>query len=124
MMGRFIDRQPNLSLERTHLARERTLMAWVRTSTSLITFGFGIYKFFQLEKGGMQYHQLIGPRVFAMFMISIGLLSLVVATIQHLQSGKVLKEQFAEIRRSLAALVAGLISLLGLMAIAAVIFKQ
>ena len=35
-----------LALDRTRLAYERTLMAWVRTATSLISFGFTIYKFF------------------------------------------------------------------------------
>jgi uncharacterized membrane protein YidH (DUF202 family) len=25
------------------------MMSWIRTATSLITFGFSIYKFFQLE---------------------------------------------------------------------------
>ena len=28
------------------VALDRTLMAWVRTATSLISFGFTIYKFF------------------------------------------------------------------------------
>jgi uncharacterized membrane protein YidH (DUF202 family) len=37
--------------ERTLFSHERTLMSWVRTATSLITFGFTIYKFFQLELG-------------------------------------------------------------------------
>jgi len=36
-----------LAIERTRLAHERTLMAWVRTATSLISFGFTVYKFFQ-----------------------------------------------------------------------------
>ncbi len=36
-----------LALDRTYLAHDRTLMAWVRTATSLISFGFTIYKFFQ-----------------------------------------------------------------------------
>ena len=36
-----------LAVERTRLAYERTLMAWTRTATSLISFGFTIYKFFQ-----------------------------------------------------------------------------
>jgi uncharacterized membrane protein YidH (DUF202 family) len=36
-----------LALERTRLAHERTLMAWVRTATSLISFGFTIYKAFE-----------------------------------------------------------------------------
>ena len=33
--------------DRTRLAYERTMMAWVRMGTSLISFGFTIYKFFQ-----------------------------------------------------------------------------
>jgi uncharacterized membrane protein YidH (DUF202 family) len=41
--------QVRLALERTRVAYDRTMMAWIRTATSLITFGFGIYKFFQLE---------------------------------------------------------------------------
>jgi len=36
-----------LAIERTRLAHERTLMAWVRTATSLISFGFTVYKFVQ-----------------------------------------------------------------------------
>lgn len=58
---RPMDTSTKLAFERTNLAHERTLMAWVRTATSLISFGFTIYKFFQLEKGqilGIQ-HQVI-----------------------------------------------------------------
>src|SRR4051794_10744475 len=40
-----------LAVDRTWLGYERTLMAWVRTAASLISFGFSIYKFFQFEKG-------------------------------------------------------------------------
>jgi inner membrane protein YidH len=36
----------DLSLRRTFMAQERTLMAWIRTSVCLISFGFSIYKFF------------------------------------------------------------------------------
>jgi len=41
------DSSTALALERTRLAHERTLMAWVRTATSLISFGFTIYKAFE-----------------------------------------------------------------------------
>lgn len=41
----------HLAVGRTRLAYERTMMAWVRTATSLIIFGFSIYKFFQIEMG-------------------------------------------------------------------------
>jgi inner membrane protein YidH len=33
-----------LAVDRTRLAHERTLMAWVRTATSMISFGFTIAK--------------------------------------------------------------------------------
>ena len=40
-----------LALERTRLAAERSLMAWVRTALSMISFGFTIYKFMQASSG-------------------------------------------------------------------------
>jgi putative membrane protein len=115
-----------LAYERTNLAHERTLMAWVRTATSLITFGFTIYKFFQLEMSvaRVRPQQLIGPREFAILMIAIGLIALMASTIQHWQSRRDLRKQYTEVPRSLAALVAGLISLLGMVAIIAVIFRM
>jgi putative membrane protein len=115
-----------LAYERTNLAHERTLMAWVRTATSLITFGFTIYKFFQLEMSvaRVRPQQLIGAREFAILMIAIGLIALMVSTIQHWQSRRNLRKQYTEVPRSLAALVAGLISLLGIVAIIAVIFRM
>jgi putative membrane protein len=61
------------------------LIAWIRTATSLITFGFTIYKFFQIElaRGGSRSDRLIGPTQFALFMILIGLVSLLLATLEH-----------------------------------------
>jgi len=44
-----IDTGTRLAVDRTWLAHERTMLAWVRTAASLISFGFTIYKFFQLE---------------------------------------------------------------------------
>ena len=59
------------------------MMAWIRTATSLITFGFTIYKFFQLEGlGRAQQGRLMGPRGFAFLLVSIGLISLLLATIE------------------------------------------
>ena len=44
-----LDIATKLAFDRTRAAYERTMMAWIRTATSLITFGFTIYKFFQIE---------------------------------------------------------------------------
>jgi putative membrane protein len=114
-----------LAFDRTRLAYDRTMMAWVRTATSLISFGFTIYKFFQIEinKGEPRAH-LIGPREFAMIMIGIGLLSLLMATIQHRQDRNALRAMNPEVPRSMAAVLAGLIALLGLLAFVAVILDK
>ena len=42
-----LDFAGELALKRTLLAHQRTLMAWIRTSASMISFGFTIYKFFE-----------------------------------------------------------------------------
>ena len=121
-----LDLNTRLAYQRTFLAHERTLMAWVRTASSLITFGFSIYKFFQLESGmGKEFptSQIIGPRRFSMILIFIGVVSLLMATIQHRREIRVLKIAYDEVPASTAGLVAGLISILGLAAIIAVIFR-
>ena len=63
--SKVLDIGTQLAFDRTRLAYDRTMMAWVRTATSLISFGFTIYKFFQIEisKGEPDKH-LIGPREF------------------------------------------------------------
>ena len=101
------------------------MMAWIRTATSLITFGFTIYKFFQIEAPppGRQ-NRLIGPRGFAFILVSIGLFSLILATLEHRQNIRTLGAQYAGKRRSLAVLVAALISILGILALVVIIFRQ
>jgi putative membrane protein len=114
-------------LSRTRLAYERTPMAWVRTATSLITFGFTIYKFFQIElsKEGSKSGHVIGLREFALAMIVIGLVSLVMATLEHRRELQSLREQYSGVGpRSLARILAALISFLGIIALLAVVFRQ
>src|SRR6187402_3899073 len=101
-----------LAIERTRLAHERTLMAWVRTATSLISFGFTIYKFFEYlrESQGAPARSTIGPREFAVLMIGIGIAAMVLATIGHYRSMRALRIEYgALIPYSLATVIAGLI---------------
>jgi inner membrane protein YidH len=116
-----------LAMDRTLLAHDRTLMAWVRTATSLIGFGFTIYKFFQYlrEHEGLEADgRAVGPRRFAMLMISIGLVSLLLATIQQLQLRKKLKRIYPQAGFPLTTIMAALISLLGILALIAVVLRQ
>ena len=55
------------------------MMAWIRTAISLLTFGFGVYKFFQLGAGHdfvMAHPHRIGAREFGLAMVTVGLVSL------------------------------------------------
>ncbi len=77
-----------LAKERNRAAAERTLMAWIRTSLSLITFGFGIDRIVEAirssrlsDSGRVD----ISVRLLSIGFIVIGNLSLMVAIAQHQQ---------------------------------------
>lgn len=114
-----------LATDRTRLAHDRTLMAWVRTATSLISFGFTIYKFFQYaqEQQAAPRESVLGPRQYGTLMISIGIVALMIATIQHRRDMKALRAQHPEVPQSMATILAALISLLGVISLLAVIFR-
>ena len=115
-----------LAVERTRLAYERTLMAWVRTATSLISFGFTLFKFFEFlhqEGKSATPPQLLGARTFALLMISIGLLSLAISTVQHNRSMRALRLEYGDVPWSLAAVMAALIGLLGIVGFLSVILR-
>ena len=124
--GNVVSPSTDLAVDRTRLAYERTLLAWIRTAISLITFGFTIYKFFQLELARVapRPERLIGPREFALLMILIGLGSLVLATLDHRRDLKALSAQYPGEHRSTARVLATLVSILGLVALIAVLFRQ
>ena len=116
-----------MSIEWTCLSHERTLMSWVRTSTSLISFGFTIYKFFQYlrESQGTSPHGLIGPREFALMMIAVGIVALVLATIGHRRSLEKMRAQYGVlVPYSLATTVSWLVGVLGVLLLLAVVFHQ
>jgi putative membrane protein len=114
-----------LALERTRLAHERTLMAWVRTATSLISFGFTLYKFFQyLHQDKPPAQGILGPRGFALIMIGIGLTALVFATIEQRRNMQTLRTEYGAVPPSLATIVAGFIAVLGVLGLLTVLLHQ
>ena len=117
-----------LAVERTRLAHERTLMAWIRTATSLISFGFTVYKFFGYlrESQSAPPSGPIGPREFGGLMIGIGIAALILATIDHRQSMRTLRTEYGAIiiPRSLSTIVAALIGMLGIVLLVAVLFRM
>ena len=120
------DNSQSLAVERTLLAHERTLMAWVRTSTSLISFGFTIYKFFaylvQVE-GRVPAHG-VGPREFAMALITLGVITLTLALVHERKAFKLLQAQNNIVYSSLAEKIAAGLVCLGVLALILVLLRQ
>ena len=121
-----MDESLRLAVERTRLAHERTLMAWVRTATSLISFGFSIYKFFDLMPGDKPgtVGRLFGPRGFSMIMITLGIGSLVLATLQQRHELRILETHYGHQPRSTAMMAASVVSCLGVLALLLVFGRQ
>jgi putative membrane protein len=115
-----------LALIRTWLAHERTLMAWVRTAASMISFGFTIYKFFDFDSGrGTKITPgLLTPRAFAVILVCIGLVSLLVATLQNRKEMRQIAPHLEVRPRSLAELVAGMMSVFGILVLLSAIFRS
>jgi putative membrane protein len=120
-----LDISTKLAYDRTRASYERTMMSWIRTATSLITFGFSVYKFFQFEKPtNLSANRLIGPRGFALTLVSVGLISLLLATLEFRQNIRALGYQTGGRLRSLSVVMAGLIALLGIAALVVMIYRQ
>ncbi|MGH9480677.1 MAG: YidH family protein [Terriglobales bacterium] len=114
-----------LAFERTWLAQERTLMAWVRTALSFITFGFGVYKFFEYEQQQAihRLHHLLSPRDFGILIMSIGMFGLTMALVEHQRQVKPLEAAFGLKRTSTAAVVGTMVALFGIYALVAAILR-
>lgn len=85
----------DLARERSRWAAERTLMAWIRTAISMISFGFAIDKVFatlQLQDGPVELER--GYHVVGLALVTVGILFLVLASVEHLIILKRLNNRF------------------------------
>jgi putative membrane protein len=78
----------NLAMDRNYMAAERTLMAWIRTALSMISFGFTIGKLGQVlgtieVKGFMGHSRMMSVESIAYFLVILGTVALLMASIQH-----------------------------------------
>ncbi len=114
----------DLAFERTVLGENRTLMAWIRTAISLISFGFTIYKFFHETVKTRSAEQFLTPRITGMIMIGFGLLALFWGLAEHNSMMKKLRKSYPTIEKSKAGVLAILILFFGLALFLAALFRQ
>jgi putative membrane protein len=116
-----------LAFERTRLAYERTTMAWIRTAAALITFGFGMYKLFEfmpLIMGKRPGEQIISSREFALVLAGLGNFCLLLAAIHHRRSLQMMRSVGVKVPRSGAAILALLLSLMGIGVLVILVFRM
>jgi len=116
-----------LAKQRNRDAAERTLMAWIRTCLSLISFGFGLDKIIAAidraaASGDVQAQR--GVQLVAAGFVLTGILAMVGATIQYRRELRRLhhNDYVYRDKPQLAAATAVLITLIGVVALLLVAF--
>jgi putative membrane protein len=115
--------QVDLAIDRTFLAYERSLMAWLRTSLAMVTFGFTIIKayFYLVASGNLTPSgHIMNPRTYGRFIIALGIIALFGGIWQHVRALRSLRAYTDRIPPSMAL---GSALLFALLAIAAMVFS-
>lgn len=121
--------QTELARERNRAAAERTLMAWIRTSLSLIGFGFGIDRIVAAIHSFQKASDIppVGlSQILGLAFISLGVYAMVVAAVEHVQQLRQIQRQGNYIytpRRSLGLTVAVCLICIGIFAFVGIIVK-
>jgi inner membrane protein YidH len=86
---------PDLGVLRTMMAADRTLMAWIRTSLSMFTFGYSLYKILQEvnEIGKLELHQA-APRNVGIMLTMTGTVALAMGIVEYYATLRMLRRSY------------------------------
>jgi putative membrane protein len=129
-------RRTGMSFQRTRMSADRTLMSVMRTAISLIGFGFTIFQVFgRLRDLNVLAKTSHAPRNFGIALVAIGIVMLGLGIVYHIQYMVALRNQRRDMVQqklihgespypvSLTLLVATMVLMLGLLAIASMVFN-
>jgi len=118
-----VDETTRLAIERTALAAENTLMGWIRTTLSMIGFGFTIGKVSEAlgeVKGLFRLHSF-SVKGISDFLVILGTVSLLIACAQYRHRVLGLRKLGLPREMSLTLGVAMLLVVLGALALTALV---
>jgi putative membrane protein len=115
----------NLPVMNTLMAADRTLMSWTRTSLSLLSFGFTIFKILQgfQEAEGKFVVRSQTPRDAGLFLTAMGTIAMVMGTIEYWQTLRVLNQQHIFSRPRSPLIMAMVMSLSGVLLFVSILWK-
>ena len=127
-------RRTGMSFQRTRMSADRTLMSVIRTSLSLIGFGFTIFQIFQKAHEAGMLKSTHAPLSFGLALVVLGVAMLVVGIGYHVVFMSGLRKERAQMKAdglvhaesvfplSLTLMTALLLLVIGLFAIASMVF--
>jgi putative membrane protein len=87
--------EPDLGAMRTIMAADRTLMAWIRTSLSLFSFGYTIYKILQdIQEDDRILTHGATPRQAGVFLSVAGTVALIMGIAEYRGTLRVLRQHY------------------------------
>jgi len=118
----------DLAMNRTFWAAQRTLMGWIRTALSMISFGFTIGKLGQTlhdveVKGMLDITKTLSISGIAYFLVILGTVALLGAAMQYIRRIHRLCEQGMQREVSIEFIVSIVLSVMGMAAFTALIAK-
>ena len=116
---------PSLQLMNTLMAADRTLMSWTRTSLSLLSFGFTIFKILQgiQDAEGKFVVRSDVPRDAGLFLTAMGTFAMVMGTLEYWQTLKVLNQQRIFGRPRAPLIMAMIMSVSGVLLFVSILWK-
>jgi putative membrane protein len=122
----------NIDRQREHQANERTFLAWLRTSISLIGFGFAIARFglflrelqIRLSNQDIPTHSFITSQSLGVGLVIVGIIVIVLAVWRYNMVFWQIEQGNYQPNRLMVWLTATIVILLGLLSIPFLLWRQ
>jgi putative membrane protein len=122
----------NIDRQREHQANERTFLAWLRTSISLIGFGFAITRFglflrelqIRLSNQDIPTHSLISSQSLGVGLVTVGIIIIILAVWRYNQVFWQIEQGNYQPNRLMVWVTAAIVIFLGLLSIPFLVWRQ